>query len=113
MAAILGLQMMLSAVGIPGYVNDTMMLYNTGHHEFHLKGSGLALIVDIIQTKTAKGMRPGSKQRKDVINLSKPSRRKAATLFNSNKYALSDTIEGIFESVLLFEVAYLVGQYNV
>ncbi|MYG33834.1 MAG: hypothetical protein F4202_07585 [Cenarchaeum sp. SB0677_bin_16] len=50
----------------------------------------------IIQTKTAKGMIPNSKQRKDTINRSKPSRRKAATLFNPNKYTLSDTIEGIF-----------------
>ena len=50
----------------------------------------------IIQTKTAKGMIPNSKQRKDAVNRSKPSRRKAATLFNPNKYALSDIIEGIF-----------------
>ena len=38
MAAILGLQIVLSAVGTPGYVSDTIMLYNIGHHEFHLKG---------------------------------------------------------------------------
>ena len=50
----------------------------------------------IIQTKTAKGMILGSKQRRDAINHSKPSRRKAATLFNPNEYALSDIIEGIF-----------------
>ena len=41
-------------------------------------------------------MIPNSKQRKDAVNRSKPSRRKAATLFNPNKYALSDIIEGIF-----------------
>ena len=52
----------------------------------------------IIQTKIAKGMILGSKQRKDTINRSKPSRRKAATLFNPNKYALSDMIEGIFRA---------------
>ena len=50
----------------------------------------------IIQTKTTKGMIQGSKESKYTINRSKPSRRKAATLFNPNKYALSDTIEGIF-----------------
>ena len=39
MAAILGLQIVLPAVGTPGYVNDTVMLpYNIRHHEFHLKG---------------------------------------------------------------------------
>ena len=42
------------------------------------------------------GMIPNSKQRKDTVNRSKPSRRKAATLFNPNEYALSDIIEGIF-----------------
>ena len=52
----------------------------------------------IIQTKTAKGMILGSKQRRDAINHSKPSRRKAATLFNPNEYALSDIIEGIFRA---------------
>ena len=41
------------------------------------------------------GMIPNCKQ-KYTINRSKPSRRKAATLFNPNKYALSDIIEGIF-----------------
>ncbi|MYB46380.1 MAG: hypothetical protein F4W68_08025 [Cenarchaeum sp. SB0661_bin_35] len=50
----------------------------------------------IIQTKTAKGMILGSKQRKDAINSSKPSKIKTTTLFNPNEYALSDAIEGIF-----------------
>ncbi|MYB47483.1 MAG: hypothetical protein F4X71_07135 [Cenarchaeum sp. SB0662_bin_33] len=35
----MGLQIVLSAVGTPCYVNDTIMLpYNIWHHEFHLKG---------------------------------------------------------------------------
>ena len=44
----------------------------------------------IIQTKTTKGMILGNKQRKDIINRSKPSRRKATMLFNQ--------IEGMFEA---------------
>ncbi|MYC79952.1 MAG: hypothetical protein F4W68_05610 [Cenarchaeum sp. SB0661_bin_35] len=102
MAAILGLQIVLSAVGTLGYVNDTVMLpYNIRHHEFHLKGRRVN--TDRVhnsdqncQVVLMHGMILGSKQRKDAINHSKPSRRKAATLFNPNEYALSDIIEGIF-----------------
>ena len=101
MAAILGLQIVLSAVGAPDYVNDTIMLYNIKHHKFNLKGRRVN--TDRVhnsdqncQVAFMHRMLPDSKQRKYTINRSKPSRRKVVTPLDPNKYTLNYTIEGIF-----------------
>ena len=65
-------------------------------HEFHLKGRQVNTDRGYDSDQNCQmvfmhGMISNSKQRKDAVNRSKPSRRKAATMFNPNKYALSDT----------------------
>ena len=42
------------------------------------------------------GFIPDIKQRKDVVNRGKPSRSKAAKLFNQNEYKKRSLIKGIF-----------------
>ena len=104
-AAVLGLQIVLAALGTPSNVNDTVML-RTMLAEIRRRvfgSSGRRFNADRGYDSDANygvvflhGMIPNIKQRKDAANRGKPSRKKAAGLFNPDEYRLRTLMEGIF-----------------
>ena len=104
-AAVLGLHIVLAAFGTPGNANDTVML-RTMLAEIRSRGFGLSgrrFNADRgydsdtnCEVVFLHGMILNIKQRKDAVNRSKPSRKKAAGLSNPDEYRLRAMIEGIF-----------------
>ena len=103
--AVLGLQVVLAAFGTPGNVNDVVMLpamtTEIRRHGFDFTGHFFDAdrgydsdpnCADLFLLD----MTPNIRQRMDAINRGKPSRKKAAALFNGDEYKKRALIEGIF-----------------
>ena len=103
--AILGLQIVLATFTTPGNVNDVtmlpVMLAEIRRRGFDFSGS----VFDADRGYDADynfkdlfwmGMVPNIKQRKDAVSRGKPSRKKAAGLFDPYEYKTRALIEGIF-----------------
>ena len=103
--AVLGLQVVLAAFGTPGNVNDVVMLPAmtteirrrgfdfTGHFFDADRGyDSDPNCADLFLLD----MTPNIRQRMDAVNRGKPSRKKAAALFNGDEYKKRALIEGIF-----------------
>ena len=104
-AAVLGLQVVLSALGTPGNVNDVTALpvltaeirrrgFDFAGHFFDADRGydSDSNCADLFLM----GMTPNIKQRMDAVNRGKPSRKKAASLFDGEEYKKRALIEGIF-----------------
>ena len=103
--AILGLQIVLATFTTPGNVNDVtmlpVMLAEIRRRGYDFSGS----VFDADRGYDADynfeelfwmGMVPNIKQRKDAVSRGKPSRKKAAGLFDPYEYKTRALIEGIF-----------------
>ena len=104
-AAILGLQIILAAVGTPGSVNDSIklptMLRKIRRHGFDVSGRFFNADRGYDSDDNCKelfwmGMIPNIKQRKDAKNRDKPNRRKAAEMFDGVVYHLRGMMHGAF-----------------
>ena len=103
--AILGLQIVLATFATPGNVNDVtmlpVMLAEIKRRGFDFSGN----VFDADRGYDADynfkdlfwmGMTPNIKQRKDAVSRGKPSRKKAAGLFDLHEYKTRALVEGIF-----------------
>ena len=103
--AILGLQIILTAFTTASNVNDTTMLPVMLEM---MKRQGLDLSGRFLDGDKGydsdencemlfeMGFIPNIRQRKDAVNRGKPSRKKAARLFNQDEYRKGGMIEGVF-----------------
>ena len=103
--AVLGLQIVLSAVSTPGNVNDCLklpdMLAGIKNHGFDF--SGCVFDGDRGYDSDANfaelfwmGMMPNIKQRAGAVNKDKPDRKRAAGMFDAGQYRMRALIEAIF-----------------
>ena len=104
-AAILGLYIILAAVGTPGSVNDSIklptMLRKIRRHGFDVSGRFFNADRGYDSDDNCKelfwmGMIPNIKQRKDAENRDKPNGRKAAEMFDGVVYHLRGMMYGVF-----------------
>jgi len=103
--AIVGLQIVLSAVSTPGNINDCLklpdMLNNIKNQGFdfngHIFNADRGYDADYnFEEAFCMNMMPNIKQRMGAVSEDKPSRKKAAGIFNRAEYPLRSLIEGIF-----------------
>ena len=103
--AVLGQQIILTAVATPGKLNDVNMLVpmldEIGRRGFEFAGRLFHADMGYDAEYGSwmifwMGMIPNIKQRRGAINRATPNRKKAARLFDQDEYRLRTLIEGVF-----------------